>query len=167
MDEQLKLLIKRFKDGDQDAFAEFYRSTVRFIYSIVYAYLLSKEETEDVVQNTYFKLYKIRSRVDTEQSIIAYLKKIAINYAIRQMKRRRMVAPKKSLPSDDRGVKEVIHEALRKLNEKDRLVISLHYLSNASIKEISVLTSEREGAVKTRLFRARNKLREVLKDEIR
>ncbi len=166
MDEQLKLLIKRIKDGDKDAFAEFYRLTVRFVYSVVYAYLLSKEETEDVIQNTYFKLYAVRNRINADQSVMAYLRKISVNYALRQMKRRRMIAPKRFLPSEDSEIKEAIHKALKKLNEKDRLVISLHYLSSASIREISMLTGEGEGAVKTRLFRARNRLREVIKDEI-
>jgi RNA polymerase sigma-70 factor (ECF subfamily) len=166
MDGQIKILVKRIKNGDKDAFAEFYRLTVRFTYSIVYAYLLSKEDTEDVIQNTYLKLYRIRNRIDTEQKVMAYLKRITVNYALKQIKQRKMVAPKKHLPSNDSEVKDTIHNALEKLNERDRLVISLYYLSNASIKEISLLIRERESTVKTRLFRARNKLREVLKNEL-
>lgn len=97
---------------------------------------------------------------------MAYLKRIAVNYALKQIKQRKMVAPRKHLPSDDSEAKDTIHKALKKLNERDRLVVSLYYLSNASIKEISLLIREKESTVKTRLFRARNKLREVLKNEL-
>ena len=166
MNEQLKQLVKRFKDGDQYAFTEFYSLTVRFIYSTVYTYFLSKEETEDVIQNTYFKLYMIRKRINAEQSPVAYLRKIAVNYALKQMRKRKMIAPKKVFPTGDSNINEMVHEALEKLNEKDRLVISLHYLSNTPIKEISMLTGEKESTVKTRLFRAKNKLKEALKDEL-
>ena len=84
----LKEIIKRFKNGDDAAFEELYKGTVRYIYSIVYAYLLSKEDAEDVVQNTYLKIYALRKRIDDEKSLIAYMKRIAINYAFKMIRKR-------------------------------------------------------------------------------
>jgi len=166
MDEKLKMLIQQIKDGDENAFAEFYRLTVRFIYSIVYAYLLSREDTEDVIQDTYLKLYMIRKRINSDQSIMMYMKRIAINYAFKQMRHRKVMVVEETAPSGDSEVNELVYEAMKKLKDKDRMVIALHYLSNASIKEISMLVGEKEGSVKSRLFRARNKLKEAIRSEL-
>ncbi len=165
MEDKLKMLVLQIKDGNKDAFTEFYRLTVRYVYSIVYAYLLSNEDTEDVVQNTYFKLYVVRKRINPEKSILAYMKRIAINYAFKQMRQKRKVITKETSFAKDEGTKELVQEALKKLDEKDRLVLVLHYLDNTSVKEISVLVNEKEGSVKSRLFRARKKLKEVINSE--
>ncbi len=165
MEDKLKMLVLQIKDGNKDAFTEFYRLTVRYVYSIVYAYLLSNEDTEDVVQNTYLKLYVVRKRINPEKSILAYMKRIAINYAFKQMRQKKEIVREKTFFSDDEGTKELVQEALKKLDEKDRIVLALHYLGNASVKEISVLVNEKEGSVKSRLFRARKKLKEVINNE--
>jgi len=160
-----KMLVLQIKDGNKDAFTEFYRLTVRYVYSIVYAYLLSNEDTEDVIQNTYLKLYAIRKRVDPEKSILAYMKRIAINYAFKQMRQKKKVIIKEASFANEEGTKELIQEALKKLEEKDRIVLALHYLDNTSVKEIGMLVHEKEGSVKSRLFRARKKLKEVINNE--
>ncbi|MEA3313174.1 MAG: RNA polymerase sigma factor [Caldisericota bacterium] len=168
MEDKLKMLVLQIKSGDKDAFTEFYRLTVRYVYSVVYAYLLSNEDTEDVVQNTYLKLYVVRKRINPEESILAYMKRIAINYAFKQMRQKRQkrkVAIKETSFSKDEGTKELVQEALKKLDEKDRIVLVLHYLGNTPVKEISVLVNEKEGSVKSRLFRARKKLKEVIISE--
>ncbi len=165
MEDKLKMLVLQIKDGNKDAFTEFYRLTVRYVYSIVYAYLLSNEDTEDVIQNTYLKLYVIRKRVNPEKPILAYMKRIAINYAFKQMRQKKKVRIKEVSFANDEGTKELVREALKKLDEKDRLVLALHYLDNASVKAISVLINEKEGSVKSRLFRARKKLKEVINSE--
>jgi RNA polymerase sigma-70 factor (ECF subfamily) len=104
--------------------------------------------------------------VDPEKSILAYMKRIAINYAFKQMRQKRKVAAKETSFASDEGIKELVQEALKKLDEKDRIVIVLHYLGNTSVKEISVLIiNEKEGSVKSRLFRARKKLKEMINDE--
>ncbi|MCD6106685.1 MAG: RNA polymerase sigma factor [Caldisericaceae bacterium] len=165
MEDKFKMLVLQIKDGNKDAFTEFYRLTVRYVYSIVYAYLLSNEDTEDVIQNTYLKLYAIRKRVDPEKSILAYMKRIAINYAFKQMRQKKKVIIKEASFANEEGTKELIQEALKKLEEKDRIVLALHYLDNTSVKEIGMLVHEKEGSVKSRLFRARKKLKEVINNE--
>lgn len=164
MNVDLQEITKRFKNGDDSAFEELYRLTVRYIYSIVYAYLLSKEDTEDVLQNTYMKIYALRRRLDDSKSLLAYMKRIAINYSYKVLRRKqknKMIAQS----FDDHEVKETIEESLKTLEPKERLIITLFYMDNASIKEISFLTGEKEGTIKSRLSRARDKLREVIISE--
>jgi RNA polymerase sigma-70 factor (ECF subfamily) len=160
----LKEIIKRFKNGDDAAFEELYKGTVRYIYSIVYAYLLSKEDAEDVVQNTYLKIYALRKRIDDEKSLMAYMKRIAINYAFKMMRKRQTLKIAEPV-SNDPEVKETAEEALKNLEPQERLIMTLFYMDNASIKEICLLTGEKEGTIKSKLSRARDKLREVIANE--
>jgi RNA polymerase sigma-70 factor (ECF subfamily) len=160
----LKEIIKRFKNGDDAAFEELYKGTVRYIYSIVYAYLLSKEDAEDVVQNTYLKTYALRKRIDDEKSLIAYMKRIAINYAFKMMRKRQTLKIAEPV-SNDPEVKETAEEVLKNLEPQERLIMTLFYMDNASIKEICLLTGEKEGTIKSKLSRARDKLREVIANE--
>ncbi|NCQ53065.1 MAG: hypothetical protein AUJ99_01175 [Caldisericum sp. CG2_30_36_11] len=160
----LKEIIKRFKNGDDAAFEELYKGTVRYIYSIVYAYLLSKEDAEDVVQNTYLKIYALRKRIDDEKSLIAYMKRIAINYAFKMMRKRQTLKIAEPV-SNDPEVKETAEEVLKNLEPQERLIMTLFYMDNASIKEICLLTGEKEGTIKSKLSRARDKLREVIANE--
>jgi RNA polymerase sigma-70 factor (ECF subfamily) len=160
----LKEIIKRFKNGDDATFEELYKGTVRYIYSIVYAYLLSKEDAEDVVQNTYLKIYALRKRIDDEKSLMAYMKRIAINYAFKMMRKRQTLKIAEPV-SNDPEVKETAEEVLKNLEPQERLIMTLFYMDNASIKEICLLTGEKEGTIKSKLSRARDKLREVIANE--
>ncbi|MCX6087906.1 MAG: RNA polymerase sigma factor [Caldiserica bacterium] len=160
----LKEIIKRFKNGDDAAFEELYKGTVRYIYSIVYAYLLSKEDAEDVVQNTYLKIYALRKRIDDEKFLMAYMKRIAINYAFKMMRKRQTLKIAEPV-SNDPEVKETAEEVLKNLEPQERLIMTLFYMDNASIKEICLLTGEKEGTIKSKLSRARDKLREVIANE--
>jgi len=164
MSKDLKEIIKRFKNGDDAAFEELYKGTVRYIYSIVYAYLLSKEDAEDVVQNTYLKIYALRKRIDDEKSLMAYMKRIAINYAFKMMRKRQTLKIAEPV-SNDPEVKETAEEVLKNLEPQERLIMTLFYMDNASIKEICLLTGEKEGTIKSKLSRARDKLREVIANE--
>jgi len=160
----LKEIIKRFKNGDDAAFEELYKGTVRYIYSIVYAYLLSKEDAEDVVQNTYLKIYALRKRIDDEKSLMAYMKRIAINYAFKMMRKRQTLKIAEPV-SNDPEVKETAEEVLKNLEQQERLIMTLFYMDTASRKKICLLTGEKEGTIKSKLSRARDKLREVIANE--
>jgi len=61
-------------------------------------------------------------------------------------------------------IKDIVIKALEKLDSKDRTVLSLFYLDNMKTKDISFLLNESEESVRTRLSRARVKLKEVIED---
>jgi len=165
MDVEAKVesLIPRIKSGDVEAFEKLYTLTYKYVFKIAYSITLSKESAEDVVQNTYLKLFKVRKKLKEGNSILGYLKRIAINYAIKA-KDSHMEGPLKNYRNFDEDKKEVILEALNMLNPKDRSILSLFYLDNMSTKEISFMLNESEESIRTRLHRARNKLKEVIEN---
>ncbi len=169
MEEGLEKAIKKFKEGKDEGFEEFYKLTINYVYSIAYAYLLSKEDTEDVVAETYLKLYSIRRRIEPSPQVLAYIKKITINNAIKLLNKRKMNfnviehSIENNLSQEEADF-VLIRDAVSRLSTKDRAVITMFYFEEYSIGEISFMLNESESSIKTRLFRAREKLKEVLQD---
>jgi len=168
MAEEIENVVLRIRQGDEDSFMELYKLTANYVYKIAYVYLLSKEDAEDVMQDTFLKLYSIRRRLDPSKSVLAFIKKITINYALKTLNRKKNISypGKEVLDGEifDETMHQDIKDAILKLDFKDRAVISLYYFDNSSLKEISFVLNESESAIKTRLFRAREKLKEVIKD---
>jgi RNA polymerase sigma-70 factor (ECF subfamily) len=65
---------------------------------------------------------------------------------------------------DDREDHYEVYNAVMSLPQKYRLVVHLYYFEDYSVKEISKLINEKETTIQTRLMRARNKLKTLLKE---
>jgi RNA polymerase sigma-70 factor (ECF subfamily) len=164
MDDELRTVVTRVHSGEEPAFDELYHLTVRQLYKTLYTYLLVREDVEDVVQEAYLKLYQVRRKLDDTRSVPVYLRTIAINCARRKLRRSHPVTAPfgEDDTSDTELVKGVVREALQQVSPADRLVMGLFYSDQASIQDICRMTGEKEGTVKSRLSRARERLREVI-----
>ncbi|HZL82338.1 MAG TPA: sigma-70 family RNA polymerase sigma factor [Candidatus Deferrimicrobium sp.] len=164
MDDELKAVVARVHAGEEPAFDDLYHLTVRQLYKTLYTYLMTREDVEDVVQEAYLKLYQVRRKLDDTRSVPVYLRTIAINCARRKF--RRIHPVRAPIEEDDvsgtETMKGVVREALQKLSPADRLVMGLFYGDQTSIQDICRMTGEKEGTVKSRLSRARERLREVI-----
>ena len=164
MDDELRTVVTRVHSGEEAAFDDLYHLTVRQLYKTLYTYLMTREDVEDVVQEAYLKLYQVRRKLDDTRSVPVYLRMIAINCARRKF--RRSHAVRAPIEEDDVSgteiVKDVVREALQQLSPADRLVMGLFYGDQTSIQDICRMTGEKEGTVKSRLSRARERLREVI-----
>jgi RNA polymerase sigma-70 factor (ECF subfamily) len=164
MDDELKAVVARVHSGEEIAFDELYHLTVRQLYKSMYTYLMTREDVEDVVQEAYLKLYQVRRRLDDTRSVPVYLRTIAINCARRKLRRPHPATSpiEEDDPSDTEIIQGFVREALKKISPADRLVLGLFYGDQVSIQEICTMTGEKEGTIKSRLSRARDRLREVL-----
>jgi RNA polymerase sigma factor (sigma-70 family) len=164
MDDELKTVVARVHSGEEAAFDELYHLTVRQLYKSMYTYLMTREDVEDVVQEAYMKLYQVRRRLDDTRSVPVYLRTIAINCARRKLRRPHPATPpiEEDDSSDTLMVQGLVREALQKISPADRLVLGLFYGDQASIQEVCTMTGEKEGTIKSRLSRARDRLREVI-----
>jgi len=164
MDDELKTVVARVHSGDEAAFDELYHLTVRQLFKTMYTYLMTREDVEDAVQEAYLKLYQVRRRLDDTRSVPVYLRTIAINCARRKLRRRHPLTPpiEEEDPFETEILEGSVREALEKLSPDDRLVLGLFYGDQASIQGICTMTGEKEGTIKSRLSRARDRLREVI-----
>ena len=128
----------------------------------------NKTEAEDIVQAVFLRLMTRQPKFQSPEHERAWLIRTAINLCLDYDKSasRRTNVPldddiAAALPEENAGVLE----AVWKLPERDRYIIYLYYFEELAIKEIASLLDERTGTITSRLSRARNKLKLLLKGD--
>lgn len=166
-----KLLIKNLKNGKEEAYRQLIEEYGNKLLRTCYLILKDKEEAEDVVQETFIKVF---NKIDTfkEQSgFYTWIYAIAINLTRDRMRMKQDFLELKDEWIGNDNVESLVEinidrELLRKeifsLNSLYREVLVLFYFDELSIKEISSLLNEKEGTIKSKLSRGRNILKEGL-----
>lgn len=125
-------------------------------------------EAEDVVQTTFERLMKRQPRFESREHEKAWLIKTAIRICIDEARKNARHA---SVPLNEEIAAAYSEESfelldtIRQLPEKDRDAVYLYYYEEYSVKEVAKLLGEREGTTRSRLFRARQKLRAIMEGE--
>ena len=144
------------------------------IFAIAFNYFKNSIDADDVVQETFYKLYKNERLFESEEHLRNWLIRVAVNECKRVTfsswfkKKEPLEDYAKTLIWNDPEESEVFL-AVMSLTKKYRTVIHLYYYEDYSIKEIASLLDISETAVSTQLQRGRKKLKEnlleVWKDE--
>ena len=146
---------------------ELYQRHVDTVYRVCYSYMKNRADTEDMVQDTFIKLISSGVLFQSAEHEKAWLIVTASNLcknALRHWWRRREnLDDYAGLGREDDPPDEVM-EAITKLPTVYKDAVFLYYYEGYSTAEIAGLLQCRESTVTTRLFRAREKLRDVLKE---
>jgi RNA polymerase sigma-70 factor, ECF subfamily len=170
--------------GDQQAFAEIVGLYQDKLYHMAYRMLSSRQEAEDVVQDTFLRVYKNLDRYDDTMKFSTWIYRIATNLCIDRLRKRK---PSYSLdaetsehegldgysmiPSDNRTpesetllseMQSTVHKAIDNLPAKYKSVMVLRYLQDLSLQEIGDVLDMPVTTVKTRVHRGREFLRKRL-----
>ncbi len=139
------------------------------IYLIALSFLRSPEDAEDVMQNVFLKLWQRQIGFTDETHMDKWLTKVTVNESRSLLRKQRGELPLEAVESVCAAPRfEPEQETIRAvmaLPESLRTVIHLFYYEELSVKEIAALLHLSQGAVKTRLTRGRERLREALKEE--
>lgn len=158
---------------DESRFEEIYRRYATDVLRFSYFYLGSREQAEDVTQDTFLRL--LTSSPDLKPGVEkAWLLKVALNRCKdlwRNSWAKRVIIgspvlemmPDESSEIEDRQEKEALMQAVNRLPAKFREVILLYYYQQLSIPEISRVLNSTTGSISSRLSRARQKLESILK----
>lgn len=150
-----------------------YEAIVNQNIDIVYRTALSccknKYDAEDIVQNTFMKLLQSDTDFSDDEHVRKWLIRVAINESKNMWKSfwRKNICSLEDLqmelaqPTIEQ--KELLEEIF-KLSPKYRVVIHLYYYEGYKVKEIAELLHISESNVQIRLLRARNKLKEQIKE---
>ena len=136
------------------------------VYRLAYARTGSREDAEDVTQETFLRLVRTAPEFADEDHCRAWLLRVAMNCAgdlFRSAWRRhtRPLEEAEQVPAPEEGG---VLEAVLALPERYRAPIHLFYYEGLSTAEIAAVLGKSEGAVRTRLSRARIMLRGVLEE---
>ncbi|MBI3951425.1 MAG: RNA polymerase sigma factor [Acidobacteria bacterium] len=173
-----KETIRKFADGDLTAFPVIFRAAVDDVYWLAYRMLGSREAAEDVVQETFIRIYKMRKQLDPEKPFRSFVLRIATNLAIdllRKTRRENWVPyPDESecgteqlytVPAYEEGTyarQVALNQALDALPAIYRAVLVLKYGHDLSYQEIAQALDISVPAVALRLKRGKELLRQKL-----
>ena len=149
-----------------DKLLEVYNKYKNDIYRLAISYTKNIKDSEDIMQNVFFKYYRKMSKIE-DLLIKRWLIKVTIN----ECKTSLMSPWKNKIQTleENIGDKDNIDisfiEAFSKLSKKDSLIIHLYYYEGYKIAEISKLIKMSESNIKVRLYRSRQILKDFLKEE--
>lgn len=141
------------------------------IYHLALSYTKNIKDAEDIVQNTFIKFYKQKNSFENDIAIKKWLIRVSINecknlFLSAWKRKTKPLTEVEENTLESAIAEDNLLEVLFSLAKKDRIVIHLYYYEDYSIKEIAKLLKTNEGTIKTRLYRARIKLKEILKEDI-
>lgn len=174
-DEQLYHLMVK-KDGTgESAFAELYERHSQRIYAYCRRFLDGEETANDVFQETFVRFYKSASADREMTNLPAYLLRIARNLCVNAIRKQKDHSSFEEYMYEDfdqhhNGTEELmdlIKSALNQLEEKYREMFVLREYDGMSYAEIADATNESVSTVKVRIFRAKQKIRDILAPYIR
>jgi len=177
-------LVAQWQAGDDEAFGELVRRHEKRVYRLLLRMMGSPEEAEDVSQEAFLSLYRHGKRFRSEARFSTFVYRVAANAALnrrRALGRSRARIDKLAvrqaagddLPSQPRDPESVtqghelgeqVQAALATLSPSLRMSIVLYDIEGLSYGEIAQSLGIAEGTVKSRIHRARQALREQLRE---
>jgi len=151
--------------GDTAAFAALVEGNRARVEAVVSR--MVHEDAEDIVQEALLRAYLGLSQLRDPARFNAWLCGIAVNLAKMRLRRRALENRVFAGPSSDGGSEErellrLVRDAVDVLAVGQREVVLMHYVDDLSCDEIAALLGSSPGAVRVRLHRARQQLREEL-----
>lgn len=139
------------------------------VYRLSFVRTKSKADSDDVLQEVFLRYMKIWRKIESEEHLKAMLLRITINCTNSLktsfwFKRTEQLDENISV-TDNISETNVIEEVL-KLPIKYRTVIHLHYYCGYSVEEIAKIENTKPSTVKTHLYRARQILKNTLREDI-
>ena len=173
-------LIQRVLDGDDTAFSALVRKYQRSVHALAWRKVGDFHIAEDITQEAFLKAYQRLSTLKEPQSFASWLYVITANQCKAWLRKKRtwiqsledtssaqlekatysghIIEENERMTTETQH--EVVKELLAKLQESDRTVITLYYLGGMTYEEISNFLGVSVGAIKSRLHRARQRLKE-------
>lgn len=167
-------IIDQCRQGNRKAQFQLYKLYYKAMYSVSLRILNDEMEAEDVMQEAFLKAFKKIDTYKGEVSFGAWLKKIVVNRSLDELKKRKVqfeeVNERNSQIADyQMETKEVnietIKKAIQNLPDGYRVVLSLYLIEGYDHDEISQILGISNSSSRTQLLRAKNKLKEQLKDK--
>lgn len=183
-------LVKRARKGDLAAYDQLVQRYQERIYATVYHMTSNHEDANDLAQEAFIKGFQALKSFKGGSSFYTWVYRIAVNKTINFLKQRKnrsqmslndldfnaehdpdlvaLISDK--TPRREAGLTELqekLNEAMQKLSEPHRLVVTLHDVQGLSHEEIAKIMDCNIGTVRSRLFYARQQLQGFLSDYLK
>lgn len=179
--EDERLLIANAIKQDATACRQLLEKYSRYAFSIAIKIVKNREDAEEVVQDSFVKAFRALRNFNGEGKFSTWLYKIVFNTALTRIRNKSVVMDTLEVfPDTDKDIgmdnshtssfgqlvkadqARLLTQAMTCLSESEGLAITLYYICENTIGEIEEITRWNHSTIKTRLFRAREKLYEEL-----
>lgn len=180
-------LIERLRNRDEAAFEEFVSQFERSIYNLALRQTGHPQDAQDITQEVFLRIYRGITNFRADAKLSTWVYQITLNACV-DLTRRRVRHPELPLvvqnedgdetmldtpdetyapePLYERtALREQIADGLQKLSDEYRKILILRDVNGLSYDEIGQVLALPEGTVKSRLFRARDRLAAILRDD--
>lgn len=170
-------LLRRVSLGDQEAFHQLYQNTDRTIYSFVLSILKNPQDAEEVMQETYLKVWTSAPGYQAQGKPLAWMFTIARNLCYMKFRDQKRMADigLDELDGEETGEfcpqlenaadAMVLRAALEILKEDERQIVLLHASAGMKHREIASSLQMPLATVLSKYNRAMKKLKEYLREE--
>lgn len=165
-------LILKIASGDQDAFHKLYEETSSLVFGYALSILKDKHHAEDVMQDTYIKVYSNAVSYTPKGKPMAWILTITRNLSLMKFRQKQhdnidddQYHSVYDMPHIHSENKMLVDHLLNKLSEEEREIVMLHAMSELKHREIANLMSLPLSTVLSKYNRAIAKLREYIKEE--
>ncbi len=178
-------LVKRAGKGDQRAFELLVTKYQHRIFALISRYIRDPDQVQDVAQEAFFKAWRALPRFRGDSAFYTWMYRIAVNtaknYLVSQGRRppasdvdateaeqytgadglRELGTPESEVLSQE--LEAAIHEAIEKLPRELRTAVTLREFEGLSYEDIAAVMECPVGTVRSRIFRAREAIDEVVR----
>jgi len=168
----ISCLIKNAQDGDERAMTRLITIHKGLVFTIIFRMINDYDVSQELTQETFIRVCLNMIKVKNEKHFRAWTCVIARNIVrdyLRKTKRDRTISLEEIGEQGRRSDIEmtrrnmIIQDALGRLNERDRMLLTLAYYQGFSLAEVGEIMKMSEQNVKVCLHRARKRLRKELK----
>ncbi len=171
------MLVERLRRGDGGAFRQLVLKYQRPLYNAAYRVLGREEDARDITQVVFLRIAERLDGYDARYKFFSWMYRIALNESLNLLRRAGREEPLEDDADEMAGaegadpesqlaaaqVSQQVQRALMQMRFTDRAVLTLRHFSECSYEEIAEILELKVETVKSRLFEARGRLRQLLK----
>lgn len=172
-----KELIKRCQSGDRIAYKQIYQLYSKAMFNVCFRITGNDFEAEDALQEGFISAFRNINSFRGDSTFGAWLKRIVVNKAINELKKRKTERlneeDQSDIPEEEDTVEykesltvERVRDSINALPDGYRSVLSLYLIEGYDHQEIAEILEITESTSKSQLNRAKKKLREMLSQRI-
>ena len=173
-EEVFETLVEKAKKYDVTAFTELINRIENQMYRIALLKLKDENDVYEAMQNTIISIYKNIKKLNDAKKFKPWAIKILINECFKIMKKNKLKLEKyiefdEKIEENERNFEILesdndLNKLLETLNQSEKISITLYYGEGYTTKEISDILNESEGTVKSRICRAKLKIKKFVEE---
>ena len=170
-----RALIERCRAGDDDAFSELVDRYKNLVYAVVTRLVANRAEADDLAQEVFLKVHRGLPYFRGDARLSTWIYRIVSNVCFEARGRSRPETPLDRGPDrpafeppsidasfGDLELRDRLEKAIAQLPDRERLLVAAHYLEGVQYEALAETLGIPLGTVKTHLYRAKRRLRELL-----